>query len=129
MQLIKTALYIGGRNYRARNLRRLYEPEININLGQKYLTYPMENELVGPNLLFLTAAYNAGPGNLRKWKKKLKTGFDPLMFIESIPSRETRNFIERVIANFWIYRNRLAQPVPSLKSLAEGGIPMYQVLD
>ena len=130
MQLMpKTALYIGGRKYRARNIRRLYEPEININLGQKYLTYLIENELVGPNLLFLTAAYNAGPGNLKKWKKQLKPGADPLMFIESIPSRETRNFIERVIANFWIYRNRLGQPVPSLKSLAEGGVPMYQVLD
>ena len=130
MQLMpRTALYIGGRNYRARNIRRLYEPEININLGQKYLAYLMENDLVGPNLFLLAAAYNAGPGNLKKWREKINTGSDSLMFIESIPSRETRNFIERVVANFWIYRNRLGQPVPSLKSLAEGGIPMYQVLD
>ena len=125
----RTALYIGGRNYRARNIRRLYEPEININLGQKYLAYLMENDLVGRNLFLLAAAYNAGPGNLKKWREKIKTGSDSLMFIESLPSRETRNFIERVVANFWIYRNRLGQPVPSLKSLAEGGIPMYQVLD
>ena len=130
MQLMpKTANYIGGRSYRGGNISRLFEPAVNINLGQRYLNYLLENELVGPNLFFLTAAYNAGPGNLKKWREKIKAGSDLLMFIESIPSRETRIFIERVVANFWMYRNRLGQPVPSLKSLAEGGNPMYQVLD
>ena len=35
---------------------------------------------------------------------------DPLLFIESLPARETRLFIERVLTNFWIYR---AAPGPA----------------
>ena len=42
---------------------------------------------------------------------------DPLLFIESLPSLETRLFIERVLANFWIYRERLGQDTPSLDAV------------
>ena len=51
----------------------------------------------------MVAAYNGGPGNLSKWQRRIfKTTKDPLMFIESMPSRETRDFVERVLSNFWI---------------------------
>jgi hypothetical protein len=46
-----------------------------------------------------------------------------------VPSRETRVFIERVLANLWIYRHRLGQPTPSLVALAEGAWPVYAALD
>lgn len=51
------------------------------------------------------------------------------MFIESIPSRETRIFIERVMTNFWIYRSRVGQPSPSLDTLVAGDWPLYDALD
>ena len=51
------------------------------------------------------------------------------LFIESIPLRETRIFIERVLANLWIYRDRLGQPTPSLDAIAEGNRPVYARLD
>ena len=51
------------------------------------------------------------------------------MFIESIPARETRNFIERVLANLWLYRERFNQAAPSLDALAAGRAPVYQSLD
>jgi hypothetical protein len=54
---------------------------------------------------------------------------DPLMFIESLPSRETRLFVERVLANLWIYRARLGQPAPSLDGIASGDWPLYVALD
>jgi soluble lytic murein transglycosylase len=52
-----------------------------------------------------------------------------LFFIESIPSRETRIFIERVLTNLWVYRNRLGQPTPSLDAIASGEWPVYKALD
>ena len=52
-----------------------------------------------------------------------------MLFIEIIPSRETRVFIERVIANLWIYRKRLDQPAPSLDAIAAGEWPLYTALD
>ena len=51
------------------------------------------------------------------------------MYIESIPSRETRLFIERVMTNLWLYRNRLGQKTPSLDDVAEGIWPKYAKLD
>ena len=51
------------------------------------------------------------------------------MFLESIPSEETRNFVERVLANFWIYRDRLGQKTPSLDAIAAGDWPVYTALD
>jgi len=130
MQLMPgTASYIGDRRYRGRARDKLFDPVLNITLGQKYLRYLLQHDAVGENLFLLAAAYNGGPGNLQKWKRKIGTDPDPLLLIESLPSRETRNFIERVLANLWIYRDRLGQDAPSLEALAAGGIPIYETLD
>ena len=132
MQLMPaTASYISRTRYRGRRRAQLYDPEINIALGQKYLNYLMTHETVRGNLLMLAAAYNGGPGNLNKWQRRQGQTHreDPLLFIESIPSNETRNFVERVLANLWIYRSRLGQHSPSLDSLAAGERPIYESQD
>ena len=78
------------------------------------------------NLFKTLAAYNAGPGKLGRWESKINYQNDPLMFMESIPSPETRNFIEQVLIGLWIYRFRLDQSAPSLTQLAEGSWPHYK---
>lgn len=100
-------------------------PEVNISLGQKYLETLLAQPEVDGNLFFAAAAYNAGPGNLAKWQKRVQYNDDPLLFIEAIPSRETRLYIERVVANLWIYSDRLGQPAPSLDHVAGGAWPRY----
>lgn len=105
--------------------QRLLNPELNMALGQSYVRHLLETEMVGGNLFYLLCAYNAGPGNLNKWKQKANFAGDPLLFIESIRSRETRNFIERVATNYWIYRMRLGQATPSLDATASGLWPSY----
>ena len=77
----------------------------------------------------LSVAYNGGPGNLAKWVRQTGNQDDPLLFIESIPSRETRIFVERVMANLWIYRMRLGQTNESLSAVAGGAWPIYAALD
>ena len=84
--------------------------------------------LILGGLFLMAAAWNGGPGNLNKWRKKTDDLNDPLFFIESIPSRETRNFIEKVLSNLWVYRNRLGQSAPSLDAIAEGRWPVYTPL-
>ncbi|MCP4246760.1 MAG: lytic transglycosylase domain-containing protein [bacterium] len=54
---------------------------------------------------------------------------DPLLFIESLPSGQTRRFIERVLTNLWVYRQRLGQDTPSLDDIAAGQWPSYTALD
>ncbi len=104
---------------------RLYDPDLNLTLGQAYVTHLFRDSEIGPNLFRMVAAYNYGPGNLRRWERRADHGEDPLLFIESIPARETRDFMERVLANMWIYRMRFGQQTPSLDALAAGEWPGY----
>lgn len=104
---------------------RLYEPEVNLQLGQRYIDILMRDGAVGGDLFRMVTAWNAGPGNLAKWMKSVKHNDDPLLFIESIPSPETRNFAERVMTNYWVYRQRFDLPVNSLDSVASGKWPIY----
>ena len=130
MQLMPaTASYIGNTRYRGAKRAELYQPEINLSLGQKYVDHLLEQNGVDNGVLQLMAAYNGGIGNLGRWQKALKDNVDPLYFIESIPSRETRLFVERVMANFWMYRSRFGQEAPSLDLLAAGSWPTYQPQD
>jgi len=131
MQLMpSTASFIArDSGYRKRKRRQLFNPETNLDLGQRYITHLLADRAVGDNLFRLTTAYNGGPGNLNKWQRNMDYRGDPLMFIESLPSRETRLFIERVLANLWIYRARLGQPAPSLDGIASGDWPLYVALD
>ena len=106
----------------------LFEPEFNLALGQRYIEMLLANDKINGDLFLMAAAWNGGPGNLSKWRRKTEFMDDPLFFIESLPSRETRNFIERVLSNLWIYRNQLGQPSPSLDAIAAGDWPVYTAL-
>ncbi len=125
-----TARYLSRKNPVLRkNRHRLSEPEFNMALGQQYVSYLANMDDVQGNLLMLLAAYNAGPGTLNKWHKSVAYAYDPLLFIESIGFHETRNFIERVMSNIWIYRYKLGQTTPSLDALAAGAWPPLEYLD
>jgi soluble lytic murein transglycosylase-like protein len=100
-------------------------PETNIAIGQAYVGHLLEHDLAGQNLLFTLASYNAGPGNLSKWLPNTNFGEDPLLFMESTRSRETRHFMRVVLTNYWIYRLRLGEQTPSLDQMAGGTWPTY----
>jgi hypothetical protein len=108
---------------------RLHDPSVNLAVGQRYIEMLLGEAHVGNDLFRLTAAWNGGPNNVRKWENGVAATDDPLLFIETIPYGETRDFIERVLANYWIYRNRFGQPAPSLDALATGAWPTYVEFD
>ena len=54
---------------------------------------------------------------------------DPLLYIASIPLNETRDFVQRVLANYWMYQIRLGQPTPSLDQIAAHEWPRYTPQD
>lgn len=109
--------------------KKIFEPETNIHLGQKYIQMLLDEKTVSGDLFHMAAAWNGGPGNLNKWKRGIKHHNDPLLFIESIPSRETRIFIERVLTNLWIYRDRMGQQPETLEAIASGAWPLYKGQD
>ncbi len=111
---------------RKKQKSKLFEEELNLKIGQMYIEYLLSNPNINGNLFKFLVAYNAGPGNLKKQESKIvNPDNDPLFFIESINLKETRIYIERVMANFWIYRNKLGQTSESLDDVANDLWPIY----
>ncbi|NVJ99657.1 MAG: lytic transglycosylase domain-containing protein [Alphaproteobacteria bacterium] len=124
-----TASYITKNRRLRRDKKKLYEPEFNMALGQQYIEYLLDSDYAEGNLFMALAAYNGGPGSLMEWQREVIYEQDPLLFIESIGFYETRNYIERVMANLWLYRMRLGQEAPSLEAIASGAWPVLEGLD
>ncbi|MEO8443655.1 MAG: transglycosylase SLT domain-containing protein [Gammaproteobacteria bacterium] len=82
----------------------LLDPEANISLGTRYLAQQAERFQGSPWLA--TAAYNAGPAPVLRWVDERGT-LPADVFIETIPYRETRDYVTRVLAFSVIYDWRL----------------------
>ena len=87
------------------------DPEYNINLGSHYIAgLILEYDGAYP---FAIAAYNAGPKRVRYWNKinknPQKKQIDYVNWIELIKFRETRNYVQRVLENYNVYRYVLEQ--------------------
>jgi soluble lytic murein transglycosylase-like protein len=126
-----TAAFVTGdwSLYRRRGRDQLLDAQLNLEIGQKYLTMLMDETYFSGSLVHMLAAYNGGPGNVRRWRRELSDVQDPLLFIESLPAPETRNYVQKVMANLWIYRDRLAQSPDSQRILAAESWPLYRAQD
>ncbi|MBB4211359.1 transglycosylase-like protein with SLT domain [Rhodothalassium salexigens DSM 2132] len=130
MQLMPSTAGMMARDQSLRWRRnRLYQPDLNLELGQRYLDVLRRMERTDGNLLMMLAAYNGGPGNLARWKRQTEYLADPLLYVETLPVSETRTYVKRVMANLWLYRMRLGQAAPSLDALAANAWPLYEQLD
>ncbi|CAN5900341.1 lytic transglycosylase domain-containing protein [soil metagenome] len=104
-----------------------YDPSTSVALGQAYIVSLLSE--VDGNLVRTAAGYNGGPGNVIRWDNSLNASQDPLLYIASIPLHETRDFVQRVLANYWLYQVRLGQPTPSLDQIAAHEWPRYAPFD
>jgi soluble lytic murein transglycosylase len=82
----------------------LFEPTTNIMLGTAYLRQMLDR--FGGRPYLAIAAYNAGPAPVGRWMAA-RSGLDPDFFIESIPYKETREYVARVLAFSVVYDWRL----------------------
>ena len=91
------------------------DPEYNINLGSHYIAgLILQYDGAYP---FAVAAYNAGPNRVKYWKKinknPQKKQIDFIDWVELIKFRETRNYVQRVLENYNVYRYMLEKkPIP-----------------
>lgn len=109
--------------YRGR--AQLLEAETNVEMGTAYLADLMDR--FGGNPVLATGAYNAGPRVVDRWIGAGYTG-DPVVWIDTLPYFETRDYIPRVLAFSTIYEWRFQRPVkrvtarmPQIES--KGGLP------
>ena len=129
MQIMPTtAAYITKDPSLARgNRERLNDPTYSMRLGEDYLLDLLKRQ--NGNLFGLTAAYNAGLGNLSRWLAQQEGNNDPVLFIESLPSPETRDYVKRVMVNMWMYQQRFGDPAVGIDDAASGNWPTYKLLD
>ena len=79
----------------------LMSPEHSIHLGTKYISDLLRS--YGNDFRWASIAYNGGPGNLAKWKKRYYNG-DFNLFLENIPKEESRNYCRFTYQNFFHYK-------------------------
>ena len=79
----------------------IVDPRTNIKIGSRYLEH-LHQQYNG-NSFLAVAAYNAGPGNVRKWLNA--NGPLPTdAWVETITIRETRGYVKRVLGTYQLYR-------------------------
>jgi soluble lytic murein transglycosylase len=123
----KTNARAGGLPYRPNDL--ITDTDYNIQLGM--IEFTRHYASWGNSLVLAIAAYNAGPGNVRKWVAAngdpSNGSVDAIDWIERIPFGETRNYVQRVLENQAVYKNRLAgrdTPLTILSDVyAPGAVP------
>lgn len=95
----------GTAQYMARKegvrIKSLFHPETNILLGVAYLRYLLD--MWNGDLVRALASYNAGPTRVKNWNSTE----DVYLFIETVPIAETRNYVKRVLYNYYVYSDLL----------------------
>jgi soluble lytic murein transglycosylase len=88
------------------------DPAYNVQLGSQYLTEMLGR--FGGSYELAAAAYNAGPNRVARWLETMgdpRAGkIDMVDWIEMIPFRETRNYVQRIMEGVVVYRDRLNGP-------------------
>lgn len=84
----------------APDVEQLKNPAVNIPLGLDYLKRLLSK--FDHNIALALAAYNAGPKKVKQWIG-LRSHLTPIEFIESIPFNETRDYVKKVLRNYYIY--------------------------
>ena len=99
---------------------RLFDPAVNARLGQAYVTKVMAMPAINGDLLRVAASYNAGPGPMVAAVRKLGHDADPLLLIETIDVPQARDYVEKVVAAYWIYQRLNGRPLNTLDAVASG---------
>ncbi len=112
-----TAAYNAGVDAASIDSSLLLDPGTNMRLGQDYVARLLAQ--TNGDILRTVAAYNAGPRGINKLAAALPDA-DSLLLIESLAGAETREFVQKVMSNYWIYRQLFNQPSPTLDAAAAG---------
>lgn len=100
----------------------LFDPYQNVEVGAKYVLELLRR--TDGQIHLALASYNAGPGKVAAWTKRYPS--EPILFVDLIPYRETREYVASVIRNYYWYR-RIHLGTESLNEqslLARGILPL-----
>ena len=108
---------------------RLLDPAGNMKLGQAYIQRMLQLNAFQGDILRAVASYNAGPGPMLAALRKLGGDADPLLLIETIDVPQARDYVEKVMASYWIYQRLLGGSLKTLDAVASGASLIPAALD
>lgn len=124
-----TAAEMTGDRDLTRKPERLFEPSLNLRLGQTYLNRMFARPEFQGDLLRAVASYNAGPGPMLAALRRLGPDPDPLLLIETIDVPQAREYVEKVVAAYWIYQRMFGGKLNTLDAVAAGQSNVSIMLD
>ena len=86
---------------RYRGSSDLLDPSTNVTIGSRYMRMMLDD--FQQNRILAAAAYNAGPGRVRQWLRRLPDKVEHDRFVETIPFRETRQYVQNVLSFAVVY--------------------------
>ena len=124
-----TAAELSGDRGFVSDPERLFDPNVNARLGQQYVIKVLNLPAINGDLLRAAASYNAGPGPMVDAVRKLGPDADPLLLIETIDVPQAREYVEKVVAAYWIYQRMNRRPLNTLDAVASGATSIPLSLD
>ncbi|WP_296815252.1 lytic transglycosylase domain-containing protein [Brevundimonas sp.] len=124
-----TASELTGDPLYRREPQALFDPAVNLRLGQNYIEYVMAMEPIQGDLLRAVVAYNGGPGPIYDARRALGPDADSLLMIENIPVAQSRQYVEDVVAAYWIYQRLMGGRLATLDAVVAGDAVIPLVLD
>ncbi|NDC23796.1 MAG: lytic transglycosylase domain-containing protein [Proteobacteria bacterium] len=92
------------------SLKNIFNPEDNISLGSRYFSELIQR--TNGQIHLALASYNAGPNRVEIWSSRYPMS-DPILFMDLIPYRETREYVASVLRNYYWYRRLHTDRSPS----------------
>ena len=124
-----TAAELSGDQGFASDPGRLLVPATNVRLGQAYINKMLSMSAFQGDVLRAVASYNAGPGPMLGAIRKLGQDADPLLLIETIDVPQARQYVEEVMAAYWIYQRMMGGSLNTLDAVAGGANRVPLALD
>ena len=124
-----TATELSGDPIYRREPDALLDPAVNLRLGQNYIEYVMAMDAIQGDLLRAVVAYNGGPRPILDARRALGVDADSLLLIENIPVAQSRQYVEDVVAAYWIYQRLMGGRLETLDAVVAGQAVIPLALD
>jgi soluble lytic murein transglycosylase len=112
-----TGKQVASKIGRPHSTAALYEVEHNVLLGSTY--YRQLLDRFKGNRVLALAAYNAGPHRVDRWRNEVADSQPVEVWIETIPFRETRNYVQAVLSYNVVFQYMMGDDALSVLSTTE----------
>lgn len=128
LQLMPATAYVVTRDSSLMsNPDKLLDPAVNLQVGQTYMLKLAASGINSSDLFRVVASYNSGEKWVQDAMRSLGDEADSLLVMESIPVAQTRQYVEEVVASYWIYRQIMGKPSKTL-ALAASDAKIVDIL-